>query len=135
MGQYHRVVNLDKHEYLDPWSFGDGAKLMEFGNSAGGMMTALAILLGVSNGRGGGDLLLDENDPMKDVIGSWGGDRIAIVGDYYEQGDIEGWDMNDNPWSDGDWTDISDPVRYLIEQDGLFKFVIHEHGTVERIEH
>ena len=134
MGQYHRVVNLDKREFLDPWKFGDGAKLMEFGNSAGGMMTGLAILLGVSNGRGGGDLHLDPDDPMIEVIGSWGGDRIAIVGDYYEADDIPNWDTNDNPWGDGDWTDISDPVRYLIEQDGLFKFDVHDDGIVVRTE-
>lgn len=137
MGQYHYVINLDKYEYLDPWRFGDGAKLMEFGNSAGGVMTGLAILLGVSNGRGGGDLHLDEGDPMAEVVGSWGGDRIAIVGDYYEADDIPDWNMDDNPWNEEYekvWTDISDPVRYLIEQDGLFKFRVLPSGSVERTE-
>ena len=83
MGQYHVVVNLDKKEYLYSHDFGDGLKLREFGESAGGMMTGLAYLLAVSNGRGGGDV--HSSDP---IIGSWGGDRIAIVGDYAADTDL-----------------------------------------------
>jgi hypothetical protein len=29
MGQYWRVVNLDKCEYIDPYALGSGAKLWE----------------------------------------------------------------------------------------------------------
>lgn len=83
MGQYHRVINLDKKQWLRPHSFDEGTKLMEFGCSSQGTMTALAILLAASNGKGGGDFRGD--DPL---IGSWAGDRIAIVGDYAE-GDAE----------------------------------------------
>jgi len=77
MGQYYLTVNLDKGEYLDPHKFGDGLKLLEFGDSASGTMTGLAILLADGNGRGGGDLR-SENP----VIGSWKGDRIVVAGDY-----------------------------------------------------
>ena len=56
MGQYYVLANLDKSEYLMPWDFEDGAKLLEFGNSDGGTMTAVTILLADGNGRGGGDL-------------------------------------------------------------------------------
>src|SRR5688500_13732209 len=83
MGQYHIVVNADKRQFIHLHRLGDGLKRMEFGNSAGGVMTGLAILLAVSNGRGGGDLH-SENE----LIGSWGGDRIAIVGDYAEDFDL-----------------------------------------------
>ena len=31
MGQYFKVLNLDKKEYLHPHCCGDGLKLMEFG--------------------------------------------------------------------------------------------------------
>jgi len=77
MGQYYLTVNLDKGEYLDPHKFGDGLKLLEFGDSASGTMTGLATLLADGNGRGGGDLR-SENP----VIGSWKGDRIVVAGDY-----------------------------------------------------
>jgi len=128
MGQYHVVVNLDKHEYLFPHRLGDGLKLMEFGNSAGGVMTALAILLAVSNGRGGGDL--DAESPL---IGSWGGDRIAIVGDYAEATDLapehEAETIfarcgEDDPYEGTHprFIDISGAMRSLIESDGLYTF-------------
>ena len=87
MGQYHYVVNLDKRQFLHPHKFDDGLKLMEFGQSAGGTMTGLAILLGTSSregGRGGGDFRLDHEG----VAGSWAGDRICIIGDYAEPGDL-----------------------------------------------
>jgi len=77
MGQYYLPVNLDKGEYLDPHKFGDGLKLLEFGDSSSGTMTSLAILLADGNGRGGGDL--HSESP---IIGSWRGDRIVVAGDY-----------------------------------------------------
>lgn len=81
MGQYYYVVNLDKKQYLHPHRFGDGSKLLEFGDSMGGTMTALAILLADGNNRGGGDL--HSENP---IIGSWAGDRIVIAGDYADGG-------------------------------------------------
>lgn len=56
MGQYYIAVNLDKKQVVNPHACGDGAKLLEFGLSASGMMSAIAILLADGNGRGGGDL-------------------------------------------------------------------------------
>jgi hypothetical protein len=79
MGQYYKVVNLDKKQYLEPHGFGNGAKLMEFA-SGGGTMMALGVLLADGNGCGGGDL--DSSDPL---VGSWAGDRIVIAGDYADR--------------------------------------------------
>ncbi len=70
MGQYHKVVNLDKPEYLNPHDFGDGLKLMEFGNSAYGTLSALAGLLAL--------------DVQQE--GPWAGCRITITGDYGDEG-------------------------------------------------
>ena len=123
MGQYHYICNKTKHEYLNPHGFGDGLKLMEFGMSMGGTMTALAILLASCNGRGGGDARIDPDHPLIEVVGSWAGDEIAIIGDYHEEGDISGWDNHSNPWADEDnWADISAVMRELIEADGCYKF-------------
>jgi len=88
MGQYYRQINLDKEQLLYTHSFGDGLKLLEFGQSSCGTLTAMAILLADGNGRGGGDLHLDrvENQELinlaNKIIGSWAGDRIVIAGDY-----------------------------------------------------
>ncbi len=81
MGQYYVVVNLDKRQFIHPSAFGDGNKLLEFADSAPGIMTALAVLLADGNGRGGGDL--DSDNP---IIGSWAGDRIVVAGDYADAG-------------------------------------------------
>lgn len=81
MGQYYQVVNLDKKEFLHPHKFNDGLKLMEFGQSAGGTLTGLAILLADGNGRGGGDICSESP-----IIGSWAGDRIVVTGDYADPG-------------------------------------------------
>ena len=81
MGQYYVVCNLDKKEYIKPDDFGDGAKLMEFANSAKGLLRALAVLLASGNNRGGGDLR--SNHP---IIGTWAGNRIVVAGDYGDEG-------------------------------------------------
>jgi len=92
MGQYYKVVNLDKREYLDPHRLGDGLKLLEFGFPGGLTPTALVILLADGNNRGGGDL--HSENP---IIGSWAGDRIVVTGDYADhlkfctQRDIAMW--------------------------------------------
>lgn len=89
MGQYHLVANIDKREFIHPHRFGDGLKLLEFGCSAEGTMTGLAVLLAASNGRGGGDLNTDDTAPeFAEFVGRWVGDRLAIIGDYFEEGDV-----------------------------------------------
>jgi hypothetical protein len=81
MGQYYKIVNIKKKQYISPYIFGDGSKLMEFSMSANGALAGLAILLADGNGRGGGDLH-SEND----IVGSWAGDNIVIAGDYADTG-------------------------------------------------
>ena len=81
MSQYYKIVNLDKRQFLDPHKFGDGLKLMEFGNSGCGTLFGLTVLLADGNGRDGGDL--DSDDP---IIGSWAGDRVVVAGEYADGG-------------------------------------------------
>ena len=77
MGQYYKIVNLDKREYLDPRGLGDGAKLMELSDA----LVALAVLCASGNGRGGGDCC-----SARPIVGSWAGDRIVVAGDYGDGG-------------------------------------------------
>ncbi len=81
MGQYYKIVNIKKKQYISPYTFGDGSKLMEFSMSANGVLAGLAILLADGNGKGGGDL--NSNNP---IVGSWAGDNIVIAGDYADDG-------------------------------------------------
>lgn len=79
MGQYHVIVNLDKKQCLDPHRLGAGLKLWEqLANNTPGQ-ALIVLLASASNGQGGGDLA---GGGAGSVIGSWRGDRIAMVGDY-----------------------------------------------------
>ncbi len=110
MGQAHYILNLTRREMLHPHRCGDGYKLMEFAMSGGGTMACLAILLACSNGRGGGDLRDDGSALAKAIVGRWAGDKIAIVGEYSEPGDVVGQDLP----SRDDCVDISEHVRAVL---------------------
>lgn len=60
MGQYFRVVNIDKQEQLVPWDFRSGSKLMEWSYQHNKVVNAMT------------ELLADR----------WKGDRVIVVGDY-----------------------------------------------------
>ena len=107
MGQYWYPVNLDKKEYIMPHKLGAGLKLWEQLANHPGTGAALIILCAaMPEERGGGDLSLDWHDDeelteeakktcgvnyaavARRTIGRWAGDRIALVGDYAEKGDL-----------------------------------------------
>ena len=117
MGQYYKIVNIDKKQWLDPHMFSDGIKLLEFGCNGNGAMTALAVLLADGNGRGGGDLTTTmETDPDK-LVGSWAGDRIVIAGDYADKGGFGApGDSNLYIEADGDeaYEDISSRILKVL---------------------
>ncbi len=117
MGQYYKIVNLTKKQYLHPHRFGDGLKLMEFSMSASGVMAGLAILLADGNGRGSGDLHSDNP-----IIGSWAGDRIVIAGDYADEGK---WEHKATIYShcdeeEGNFTDVGEEVLMALLDDHYF---------------
>lgn len=70
MGQYYKLCNVDAKAVLNPHDFGDGAKLMEFGSSGFGAMTALASLLVLS----------------KTHRSPWAAQRVVVAGDYADEG-------------------------------------------------
>jgi hypothetical protein len=89
MGQYFKLVNLDKREYICPWCIGGGAKLWEWAANTQGAI--LMLLLRKSDEGGGGDTYgyhkgVGEGGaiqcPLSPIAGRWAGDRIALVGDY-----------------------------------------------------
>lgn len=112
MGQYWKVVNLDKKEYVNPHDLGTGLKLWEQLANHPGTGAALIILCAaMPEPRGGGDFDLTENwhgperklpehgavpGPMPEsypeivekTIGRWSGDRIALVGDCADDDDL-----------------------------------------------
>jgi hypothetical protein len=116
MGQYFVIVNVDKREFLDPGYFGHGFKLGDLVRGGPtGALTGLTYLLALSGSIAGADL--HEHDPM---FGRWAGDRIAIVGEYFQGavGSIS-WETEltytrVKGWQDG-WVDVSEHVLRSIE--------------------
>lgn len=126
MGQYHYIVNLDRKEYLNPHQLGIGLKAWEQIASHPSTPDALFMLLTCSNGRGGGDFAEDRGQER--VIGRWSGDRIAVVGDYAENGDIRR--PTPHPVSniyrlcgEGRYREISEWVRPLLAAELGVKYV------------
>jgi hypothetical protein len=116
MGQYYKIVNIKKKQYITPHTFGDGAKLMEFSMSASGVLAGLAILLADGNGRGGGDLH-SEND----IVGSWAGDNIVVAGDYADEGKfVKETDRNLYNVASNEGEDISVKVLDALFDDKYF---------------
>lgn len=62
MGQYYKLVDVDKKEIVEPWAINCGAKLMEWSYCRAEMACALMNLM----------------------AGKWKGDRVYVVGDYAE---------------------------------------------------
>jgi hypothetical protein len=107
MGQYHKVYNVSKREFIHPHRIDNGLKLMEQVGHERSTATALFLLLANSNGRGGGDAR------PHDLIGHWAGDRILIQGDYAEKGDP----AYKSPKTLDAYTDISSQVLDMLNNE------------------
>lgn len=141
MGQYWKVVNLDKREFISPHKLATGLKLWEQVANAPGTGAALIILCAAQRDlRGGGDLRLDD-EVARRTIGRWAGDRVCLVGDYAEDSDMPNFpefskiyrlcvdpssldpnDKDDTRTADQLFTDISNDVCIVIEQELNGKF-------------
>ena len=81
MGQYHKLINITKKEYIVGHDIGINLKHYEQIGFEGSMADVLYCLM-IAQGddrRGGGDVSGHK------LIGHWTGDPVAIVGDYYTE--------------------------------------------------
>ena len=131
MGQYHKVVNLAKKEYIHAHKIGVGLKLWEQVGFEGSTADVLFFLLASSSGRGGGDV----ETKIPGILGRWAGDQVAVLGDYSEPDDIPGIDAKAvykkcrdvSEGGDDSYTDISDLlVPFINEQFDTKLDVTHE---------
>lgn len=125
MGQYHLIANLSKREYLNPQDFDDGLKLWEF--NTGKTVIALTALLTSSNEKAGGDFSVDS-----EIIGSWAGDSIAIIGDYQKPERLNGITYNIVA---SQFENIGDKIIEVLRQDKTFqeKFLTDSFQANKRI--
>ena len=92
MGQYFRIVNLDKREWFDPDAFDETEKHPQLCPKT---MEALAVLL--MTAHSGFTMVGGATRPSR-PDGRWCGDRIVIVGD-----EAQGCGADERWWS---FTDI-----------------------------
>ena len=112
MGQDFTIYNLDKEQLIAPARFNDGQRLREFGSSSCGVLLALAALLAHGNEYGG-------IHSSQEIIGTWVGDRIAIIGDYA--------DISSFSEDLAGFTDISEHIlQALCEDETLRTRLIHD---------
>lgn len=121
MGQYHSIYNLDKQEVIHPHDIGLGAKQREHTGHTASLSDMMYILTTCSPMRGGGDITAEV---MKDFIGRWVGDRVVVVGDYAEQGDIPNYDMSQLK----DFKEIDGMARAFIYEVYGIRFTMTDYG-------
>lgn len=116
MGQYFKIVNLDKKEVIHPHRLSQGAKLWEIG--ASDTLSILTLALRKSSEGGGGDV--QKNFPS---MGRWAGDRIVLIGDYDESGLYQ----TSREWKDVSKEFIRDYNKFIELKDKKFKYDKPEH--------
>ena len=83
MGQYFKVVNHAKKEYLEPFNMRASAR---FSSLLGAHEMTRAISWLVCTSTNPAWLTLkDKNNRTERIIGSWCGDPVEIIGDYSEE--------------------------------------------------
>jgi hypothetical protein len=112
MGQYHKLVNLDKQEVVEPHDIGLFSKQYEHTGTDASLADAIYLLVMSSPASGGGDW------PFTDVSGRWCGDRVVVLGDYTQPDAIEGYegDASELYRASDDWENISPLVRDALAQ-------------------
>ena len=117
MGQYHKLINLDKEEQVISYPLGLMAKQYEQTGTAGSFGDALYLLLMSSPNRGGGDW-----DLFPNLSGRWVGDRVIVLGDYTEDSDLPNYPNASKLYEASEqWTDISNEVAEALKK--VFDFV------------
>lgn len=113
MGQYHKLINITKKEYIVGHDIGINLKHYEQIGFEGSMADVLYCLM-IAQGnerRGGGDVSGHK------YIGRWTGDDVAIVGDYYDDklGDNHKYyNLYDEVEANKDYKNISPSIRSML---------------------
>lgn len=110
MGQYYKAVNIDKKEMLVPWTWNNGAKLMEHSWLPNDFV-------GVA---------------MKKLTSDWKGDRIVWAGDYGDEGlfmeDLSNASKEETLYSyaSNNFTEIKNYKTFNVEKFNVqFPFIIN----------
>lgn len=124
MGQYHKLVNLDKREQVISYGLGLGAKQYEQTGCEGSLAEAMYLLVMTSPARGGGDWKAFEG-----LSGRWAGDRVVILGDYTEDYDLPDYPNAGSLWQTSEhWADITEQVADALGEIWDFRIIKDPEG-------
>jgi hypothetical protein len=124
MGQYHLLVNSEKKEYVNPRDLGYGAKQLEHCGFIGDLPLVQYLLTTSSKGRGFGDFRLTDYNSA--FLGRWAGDRVFILGDYTEEGDVPRVRTAHTFWKkihalESEWVNISELAKIALDNSNELK--------------
>ena len=102
MGQYHKVYNVDKKQYIHGHRIDNGLKLFEQVGFPKSTADALFLLVANTNGDGGSF--------RHTMFGKWAGDRIVVQGDYADESSTAF--ISDTE----EYVDISADVKAMLDQ-------------------
>lgn len=125
MSQYWIPVNLTKREYVHPHKPATGLQLWEQVANHPGTGAALLVLCAAMPQQRGGGVVAPHP-----IIGRWAGDRVALVGDYAEDSDLQDSPVpastiyglchsaeEDPSLGDARWTDVTSQVCEVLENE------------------
>ncbi len=84
MGQYYKLVNLDKKQSMSPHAgmFRNGTQLSFSKYTSGASMSDQLYSVGVKPFLALALILVDSDEVLNPLWGSWAGDRVVLIGDY-----------------------------------------------------
>jgi hypothetical protein len=127
MGQYHKLINLDKREAIQPHGLGLGLKQYEHTGCKGSLADAMYLLVMTSPQRGGGDW-----EYFDGLSGRWAGDRVVIIGDYTSDGDLPDYPNAGNLYLESDgWKDLTAEVATALGK--VWDFEVIGDGWKDRV--
>ncbi|WMI68216.1 hypothetical protein [Mangrovimonas sp. YM274] len=124
MGQYFKIVNVSKKQFIDIDSLGENNKLGFIGQGLNGI--ALGRLLTSSGKDWDEDFFKAFGNPNSDKIymGIWAGDKIVVAGDYDEPdtngiktSDAENGNRNLYDKTESDYENITDEIIKWLAND------------------
>lgn len=131
MGQYFKIVNTSKKQFVDINALGENNKLSFIGQGLNGIV--LGRLLTSSGADWGNDFYDDFGHPNSDKIfmGVWAGDKIVIAGDY-DEADTNGIKTSDINDSNRNLYDMVESEYENITND-VIKWLANDEQTAEML--
>lgn len=115
MGQYFKIVNLSKKQYIHIGDLGENAKFSGLGYGLHSIALTRLLCVG-GDGSERHDRIYGNKGEDEFYLGAWAGDQIQLAGDYAEPFEEEGTELNLYNWvkQDSTYEDIADKLIHWL---------------------